>query len=757
MFCVRALMMLMLSGWFLHGEPTAVQGFGRFGRINTDGLLTLNVSTKGFTTPPTRIPITAEWASDEVLTSVISINNTSKRLKILTPSETMPSEIFWSILYPGFSAIFGAKAEIKFSGVASGLPIYFKAEAPAENPPANGFYWILITPKNTTCMPLLIAFKKDFIPSDWKMTTSLNYSTLTISSDSTIGEVRFITPFGMNSVPYNMSQSVKDSLLEASKTWSARLIPIHKMTNYKLAADKKTITVTDSFLPNIAGEAIAPIPPVLGFVLKKGYPGLVNGDLSYDYCLTEQGDFAYVSGDIVSYTLPIPPTDEWGYVKVPAAQERIDLCNSLVGHLGGSWISNAVDMAYAGMANAQMAASYLSSGNKNSLANAWKTYLPMAYLMPPYDVNAAKKPWKTETEPFSKLGYIWTYYIDGWGGYRYDIDWGNALPLYGTYKYAQYTGDWNFVRKNWHSIRKIYNYFECGDDWAWMTVVNGDHGYSTGTGDPMSATYCGMLAGLKMARAIGDNLMEENFSYRAARFCIPCVSRLWYTGWAREKGFIGSKSVVLGFSELEGYTRAQLGVEDPWNTTNILSGDGVLPELFSAFITYAKDALNAYENEYAEYFPQWYDGNYAYSFDTTYDGNSAYVNFPHIYARALLGETDDALWGYVDSTIVNLNNSWIAPNVVAELMSRESPLLLTEWQPAAYKGGVVSSDLKTVTLDFQLSSQIVWNFKAQIKPGKVIQSVKIGGAAALYSFENNVLTLNQLRPAGSFQAQIIFN
>ncbi len=289
-----------------------------------------------------------------------------------------------------------------------------------------------------------------------------------------------------------------------------------------------------------------------------------------------------------------------------------------------------------------------------------------------------------------------------------------------------------------------------------MTVVNADHGYSTGTGDPLAATFCGTLACLKMARALGDQTAEQHFAAQSARIAVPTVARFWYTAWARKAGLIGPKSVVLGFHEMEGFTRARLEDDDPWDTTSALSGDGVLPELYAAIQAFGGSALANYEAEYARGFPEWYKGDVVYPFATTYKGNSIYVTFPHIFARALPGEPTPVLWSYVAAAQTNRNNGWIGPNVVAELLSRDAPLLLTEWRPAAYLDGSAAPNGAEVSLSFHLNQPTDWTLTARAQNGRVPVSVTYNGNPTPFRFQAGSLTL-KLRARGDISLKIKFS
>jgi hypothetical protein len=236
---------------------------------------------------------------------------------------------------------------------------------------------------------------------------------------------------------------------------------------------------------------------------------------------------------------------------------------------------------------------------------------------------------------------------------------------------------------------------------------------------------------------------------------VPTVARLWMTEWARHHNFIGPKSVVLGFHETEGYTRARVQDDDPWDVTSLLSGDGVLPELYNAFLAFGRDGLARFEQLYAQGFPNWYKADHRYPFNTTYKGNSVYVTFPHIYARAVLGEPTATLWQYVDAAESNRNNAWIGPNVIAELLSREAPLLLTEWQPAAYLDSEVAADGSRAMLEFQFAAPTAWTLTAALRAGFTPETVQINGKSVPFTVRIGQLTV-RASTQGTVRVDIFF-
>ncbi len=713
-------------------------GFGRFGRINDDGLLTLNVTPHGFRVPEMFTPLEIQFGDGKGTASVLSLDSTGKRLRIENGSEGEPAEIHYSLLYPGFSATFGKTMRLRIVG-ATAKPVWtlFPLEAKKEGEPGGA---VIVQAKGGIAIAVLIKARKG--AGVTSVSSEGNVFMLNASFPDPIGEVRFITIDGLESFfPKDQKTEREDRRLAF---WKNVPIPEREKVEYALTPDRNGVLVTETFKVQPEGETISPLPPVLAFAIKRGYPAKVEGKLIYPGCLTKYGEYAYVKGNVLRYTLPLPPMEEHGYVRREnAPASRVALLNSLVGHLGGDWVKNGVDLAYAGMTNAQMAWTYLSEANKAALASAWKASLPSAFRLPPYESPEEKSrdTWKLETEPFSRRSYYWTYFIHGPGPYRYDLDWGNALPLYGLYKYAVYTGDWETVQKNWRAAQTIYRYFDLGDDWAWMTVVNSDTGYSTGTGDPLAAAFCGNWAMLRMARVLEDRAAETQFAYRLARCAVPATLRFAMTPWARENGLVGKTSQILGFSEKAAFVAVPMGKDDPWNVSSVLSGDGSLPELFDAMIQFDRKSTRRYLEEYAQFYPDWFKPDVKYPFHTNYEGNSVYVTFPHLQLRSLLNlDSTETLWKYAETAEKNRNNAWVGPNVVGELLSREAPLTLTNWTPAAYLDGWIDRDSKRITLQFDLTKYHEMLLTAHLKPGVVPKTFLANGQKFPFTVKDGRLT-----------------
>jgi hypothetical protein len=742
---------LVAAMWAITGTVVAQDGFGRFGRYNDDGLLTLNIQPDRFNFEGMFCNLEVVFANAGVSASVTAIDTTRKTLSLSGSDSVSPNSVRYTLLYPGFSIDYGTKDALTMHLNTDRVAM---DQAPAS--PAPFTHWILIRPSGEDSIPFALAFRRNFLPSSAQLIDEGSTSRLEIIGTD-IGEVRVVTPTGITKFyTYNSVQELRNK----ADAWARRGVPILQNRAYAYNSAVQTVTTTETFT-TADGDAIAPVPPVLAFAMSHGYPASIQQTLLTSDCTTKYGPFAYVNGASVTYTLPLPPLDDRGYVRVAGYQTRKNQLNSLVSHLSGSWATNAVDLGYAGMTNAQMAWPYLTTANKNNLLQAWTDYLWEAFMIP---VNGEYNPtytgpkaWKETTEPFTGIKYMWTYKIDGPppASYPLDIEWGIMLPLYGMYKYAQFTGDWAFVADNWWEVRDhIYKYVDKGEDWAWMTVVNGDMGYSTGTGDPMTAAFCGQLACLKMARALGQTNDEAFFAFKCARAAVPAVSRFWYTDWARNVIYaVYPNSVVLGFYEKRPVVSGEMdeSSEDPWPPTTALSGDGILPEMFNAFMAFAKPALKTYETEFEAAYPHWSDAAHSYSFPTTYSGNSVYVTFPHIYLKAQLGDNTQAeLWSLVDSAWETTSSAYfVGPNVIAELLSRETPIILTEWRPASYDDGYHdTSSGNKVVLNFTLPTALTtWTLRGKVSDLLAPSDVTVNGLHVGFLFDVATHVLQVTRQA----------
>lgn len=390
--------------------------------------------------------------------------------------------------------------------------------------------------------------------------------------------------------------------------------------------------------------------------------------------------------------LPLPNylRSRRGYVR--QHDQSTNLVSSFVTDPLVPWAKNAVDLGFSRRVPGLMAGPYLSDDLRSQIVPGLKEGLAKAFTIP-------GSAWQMDTEPLTGIQFPYTYTIDGPRNLKYDVEWGNMLPVYGLYQYALATGDYAFVRQCWPGVRKALQFVLKSQDWAWMTGVNADHGFSTGTGDPLNASYVGMIAAAELANSIGLRSEAERYEWIVRRMAVPTMLRLRLSEWSEKRELTAKSRFVLGFHETENFTRSGFK-GDPWFANTLFSGNGIFPELFELYKQYEPNHLRSYLGRIETAFPRWFDGLHKYDYSTTYNGNSGYVTFPQIYARMTAGEPMDKVWNWITSASTNRVHSWVAPNVIAEAFNREHGFVLTDWGALGYLGGTFDQE-GWVTLKFQ--------------------------------------------------------
>lgn len=629
-----------------------LEGFGRFGRIHQDGLLTLNVTPSSCTTVGPGKNWGLSWPTPEAPPTVASIDGTQKRLAF-APAPGGPSGIEYTLLYPGMALIAGTVLELTPS----------EGEFTTEAVLGRECQGMLIRRTDADAPPLLVAtrWRGEPIRFGW------NGRRLRLESDEPIGRVRIVTPTGIEPIP---------ATSEAVRKWVDR--PIPRMQSVRRTANAEIYQSTGPFTP---------VSPIFSqFPEATWTRNLERGPL------TRLGDFLMADGSTVQVPLATIPMAHRGYFRPEKTPpEYTKLITELLGDFENTWATNAVDLGYSRRGPAMLAGSILPQETRAQVIAAMKRDLPRA-------LGASPPTWQTETEPFTNQSYAFTYALKGPGGFRYDIEWGNLLPVYGLEQYAVASGDWGLVRQLWPGVRAAMRYVEISQDWAWMCNVNGDHGFSTGTGDALNAGYVGLVAATRLARALGESEDAQRWDWLARRSSIATRARLRLTPFAEKHGLVAPNRIVLGFHETEHFTRTPLD-GDPWYPVTLLSGNGAFPELMHL---YQRDRIGLTEtlDRLERAYPSWMDGKHTYAFKGTYDGNSCYVTMPHLYAR-LLSQNPPApeqAWAWVAKMATNRTHSWVSPNVLAELIGDGEALHLTEWGQAALLDSTRSGDRAMLTL-----------------------------------------------------------
>ena len=546
--------------------------------------------------------------------------------------------------------------------------------------------------------------------------------TMTLHSREPINNLVFMYPLGME--PANkfygnlMEIKLSKDFMTQCDFWgyASRQYPINCQESYKVDESRGIVSVEDQFdyltladSWNNGRLTLAPIPPVLSHAVLHNYPVTfpTQGNnllpdkidntrirVGLNYLLkTKYGEYgAFVGTSKAQYQLPIPSLNESGYLKTQTRDTTLEtLLNESIRELAYPQAATGVDRGYKGNTQAWMASSFLNLKNLNRLYQSSTTA-----TINTFDPSI----WNIRTEPFSKASYLWSYYLEGPYYDVYDVDWGNALPIYGFQKYATYSGDWKSVKTNWDMIKKAHDHFELGDSWTWMSVSNADLGHGTGAGDCLCSAYVEAIAMARMASVMNDVPTRNVALYRAAKTAVPVLSRLWMNQYAHENKMLTPDQYAIGYFEDEGVLSIS-STDDPWYMTSVLSGNGVEPEVFDLYLKYAKDALQEQEVLFDQFYPQWSDGNYRYARSFTYPDNSGYSTLPHIYSRYRLGYSMETIRQYIDDASKTRKMWWVAPNVIAEIASDASPVKLLDWAPMQWVAESSMATGKKVQLVFR--------------------------------------------------------
>jgi hypothetical protein len=100
-------------------------GFGRFGRFHDEGLLTLNVSPQGFSTPTLvhAPPLDFRFGSGKAPTVVVKKIDAAEKILLLTGGgDDTPVALHYTLLYPGFSARWGRSLRLRLSEGGGSAP-----------------------------------------------------------------------------------------------------------------------------------------------------------------------------------------------------------------------------------------------------------------------------------------------------------------------------------------------------------------------------------------------------------------------------------------------------------------------------------------------------------------------------------------------------------------------------------------------------------------------------------------------------------
>lgn len=717
------------------------EGFGRFGVAPTDGVLVGALSPDGTFARgatwgyPTAAVSLAPPGSGDVKVAVRSVNWVTKQITYSRGAARR--DLTYSIMSPGVlldsgdsTMTLGGFGRVRFVGSeprtagavtvayrAGGqwqrraLPLTARSELPAAELQAP---WLLAW-DDLSRQPLLVLFPRRprllcFVPAPEGLRL--------VAESRGRGTVAVAYPLGRRSLA-----AATDALRPANSAWLtahceriARLLmafPLQCEERYEVRDGEALITDHLSRYRTLASDwALAPLPavplpPLAASARRLGYPLTVDAD-SVDLGVpTVWGPLEAVLGRAeVTYHLPLPPLEETGYVDVVGQErlkEEVNRCAGLEGY---------PRPGYNGWPLGSVSCNFPSKITGNALC-AWALLTPEQQHELIAANEANMRAWGASDAPLAH----WTYRTEPYTGRRWpvcygqdngvDMDWGNGLAVNGLQKYAQVFGEWAMVDRQFEFVHGALAYVEWSHDWAIMGESATEDG-SAGFGcDMATAAYVGVVSAARLARVLGRAPDFTRYAALAAKLAVPLTVRLKFDAYAWEHELHCDRHFVNGFQETQLFQHnAATNNPDPWWLTCCYNGYGVHQELFDLVLQTARPETAEWAALVPQYFPHILDGerSYQYPYPTTHNGNSGYVTLHWFHARSLLGEDEETLLRELAHNRDTAGSGfyWMAPIVYAELMNRHSPVVLSEWAPAAYVSGRYDPATRTADLVFRL-------------------------------------------------------
>ena len=486
----------------------ADQSYGRFGRFHEDGLLTTNLHPRGFTVLGTNPELSVGWGDPKASLSAItaSINPTEKRLTINGGGIGAPTQIRYTLLYPGFSATFGKQMVLRFKNRAN------KSVRVGLDPTRLRQGWLLIIPEDTyPAIPLLIRVPKSSTTKAW-----FTGDGLTVESEAPLGEVVFTTPTGSRFVPS------LDAAWKAVVDWGDAPIP-------SVVSTKVTTTDTATTLTTMFDTPYAPVSPLLALALDSGWAGSIKGPLVRTNIRTRYGPFVYVASTasvvsgMNSRAVLVDVTTKVVLPALPAAGKR----STVVRALDELWELRE----------------HLSKMER--LATDQRSRLVVRYRVLRDAITVVKV-----TEPITNVSRTVpnTGRISGKRAVDDVIDLAKIVLL--DAQFVDQTGDLAARKGLNQGAERLLHAVDSCTDWLWGCVTRADDGFQS-----VSAADALIVAAAldRVARDLKTGLRQtdrENAAWLALMHTWSYGSRLPFTTFARRVSMIKPSVIVDRFDEL---------------------------------------------------------------------------------------------------------------------------------------------------------------------------------------------------------------
>ena len=414
---------------------------------------------------------------------------------------------------------------------------------------------------------------------------------------------------------------------------------------------------------------LAPVPPVFALVHAQS-PHLARipeGTVQPTGVATKYGPLVGIPGDRLAYEISQVADEHYGVVPTKAGDPMQDLIDT-----HGRLASKVAERAPAGLVSS--GSSYLDDLREYMGCSAfrppfaapcldlykWWYCFPAVAGRPAYSPEAREEidrhylrvyrdtldlyPHKTivryRRDPWTRFDYtvsfIWP--VVWRNGVRFFVDQNesSAVIAYCLWTYAQYHGDWDTVRANWHLARWLWAYLPRVQDWGLMCSSNQEY-FSTAGIDMLNSEYPGNLAFARMARMVGDPHAERLARHLAAKSSIPAVARFllpayiesitaegdrwrnWRFHWSmHENGLEGSETVIM---RGDSWSILQLGI-GMYDTSK-----GTGPEIAALYQAFVPRQIQAYQLALADAEKEYGEA----------------VGWAHLMSRAFLGWPQEEL------------------------------------------------------------------------------------------------------------------
>lgn len=512
---------------------------------------------------------------------------------------------------------------------------------------------------------------------------------------------------------------------------------------------------------NYPGREVAPLPPVLSFAVRKGYPAQLPECENFDFD-TIFGPYAAAASSRLEYSLFLPGLQGESYLKTDRYPQRITRANQAVWSYKETHPNSFTARPHY---PATTWAMYLDSWNL--LNPAERRFLERCCQIS-LDVYFAATRNANDTlegiyeshlpaeraEPFTGLFYP----VFGWTSrskertYWSDITDFSGFLLRWIQLYARHTGDWERIRKNWPDIRANYLPLLRRCDWASMATGTTDSRLAHSI-DMAPDSWIASEAMYKLAVRMGERRTADLAAMVAAKEAVPLVTSLLKR--ELEMAYCNTWDWNSQLPEI-GYSQSGAVASTRWDnpvlSTSMIVGMHYSAPLLDLYRATAPEALAAFMARMKKSYPHWKNPRHLRK------GDRLSINGPLTFARYLFfsdienAPTDElaelasigalerggSLWGTTSGSCYYL----LTNSAAALLVGRDAPVRLRNWEPARLEQAFYQEKGNSAQLTFVSPEPFRVEFTSFAEPAEILVNGKKAAANTFgYSPANNRLEL----------------